>query len=109
MILLMVKDISNMIKKLIVFLFIVLFCYSSFATMPSKEIIKFKKLPEGSKVLMVIFSVENDNSKVLYGQIQKDIMDNNYLKCFDVEKDCWRLIYPNEKEAIEYFMVGEHI
>jgi hypothetical protein len=95
-----------MFNKIIICIIIYLCCLNCFATIPDKEIVKFKKLPEGSQVLIVVYSIEFDTTKVLYGEIKKDILDNNYIKCFDFDRDCWRLIYPNEKELIEYFVQG---
>ena len=92
------------LRSLLLFLIL---SYNCYGTLPENQSDIFNKLPEDS-VVVITLSLEN-RVEILFGTIEKDMLGDNYLKCFDFEEDCWRLIYSYEKEIVEYYVVGELI
>jgi hypothetical protein len=89
-------------KFILIYLFSISICRSELSINQQNT---FNKLPEGSWVI-VILSLPKD-SFVAYGTIEKDIMDENYFKYFDSEKNCWIIVYCYEREVAELFIAGE--
>jgi len=89
-------------KFILIYLFSISICRSELSINQHNI---FNKLPEGSWVVAILSL--SDDSVAAYGIIEIDIMNEKYLKYFDSDQDCWRVVYPYEYEIAEIFIEGE--